>query len=148
VLIVIKIALDRSNAWLVMSNMAVLSVTLWGVAWADIQSFIATYNVRHSYEVTGQGVPIDHFYMSELGPAAIPAIDEFLVSSRFADQPTLTTFSLLRNELTARVVVQDWNGGTAHRMPETWHGWTWREDRLESYLIEHPFAPAAATAID
>lgn len=148
VLIVVKIALNRSNAWLVMSNMAVLSVTLWGVAWADIQSLIATYNVRHSYEVTGEGVPIDHFYMSDLGPEAIPAIDELLVNARFADQSTLTSFSLLRNELTARVVVQDWDSQTARLTPETWHGWTWREDRLEAYLIEHPFAPEAADAID
>ena len=148
VLIVVKIALNRTNAWLVMTNMATLSVTLWGVAWADLQSFIATYNVRHSYEVTGEGVPIDHFYMSDLGPAAIPAIDEFLVNSRFADQSTLTTFSLLRNELTARVVAIDWENRSAHRFPETWHGWTWREDRLEEYLIEHPFAPKTADAID
>ena len=43
--IVAKIALNRSNAWLVMSNMAVLSVALWGVAWVDIRSYIAFYNV-------------------------------------------------------------------------------------------------------
>jgi hypothetical protein len=132
----------------VMSNMAVLSVTMWGVAWADIQSFIATYNVRHSYEMTGKGVPIDHLHMSDLGSAAIPAIDEFLVSAKFADQSTLTTFSLLRSELTARVVAVDWGGRSARRFPETWHGWTWRQDRLETYLIEHPFAPVAADAID
>ena len=42
VLIVARIALGRSNKWLVMSNMA-----LWGVALVDIQSIIAHYNVRH-----------------------------------------------------------------------------------------------------
>jgi hypothetical protein len=148
VLIVAKIALNRTNSWLVMSNMAVLSVVLWGVAWIDFKSFIAFYNVRHSYEVTGKGVSIDQWYMSELGPDAIPAIDEFLTSARFAHQEALTAFSLLRNEMTARVVLVDRLNQSAHPMPETWQGWTWREERLEAYLVAYPFAPDAADAID
>ena len=148
ILIVIKIALNRSNSWLVMSNMAVLSVVLWGVAWTDIRSYIAFYNIRHSFEVTGVGVPLDLYYMRELGPAAVPAIDELLATARHADDAILTTFRLAREELAQSMVDLNPDTGTAQRRPESWHGWTWRSERLEDYIIAHPFAPATADAID
>ena len=148
VLIVVKIALNRSNAWLVMSNMAILSVVLWGVAWTDIRSFIAFYNVRHSYEVTGEGVPLDVYYMSELGPSAVPALDELLATARHADRDRLRSFRLTREELAQKMVDRDPGTGTAERRPESWHGWTWRSERLENYILAHPFAPVAGTAID
>ena len=148
VLIVAKIALNRSNSWLVMSNTAVLSVVLWGVAWTDIRSYIAFYNVRHSFEVTGAGVPLDLYYMGELGPSAVPAIDELLVTARHANEANLKAFRLTREELAQRIVDRNPDTGTAQRRPESWHGWTWRSERLEDYLIAHPFAPATADAID
>ncbi|MEO6012937.1 MAG: DUF4173 domain-containing protein [Devosia sp.] len=147
ILIVIKIALDRSNKWLVMSNMAALSVTLWAVSWIDLQSFIAFYNVRHSREVAGEGVALDQYYTYELGPAAIPALDEFLAKGNFSADPSVeTTFSLIREELADRIIYR--RDGDIHRFALDWRGWTWRNDRLEQYLIDHPFAPDIARAID
>ncbi|MBI4920627.1 MAG: DUF4173 domain-containing protein [Devosia nanyangense] len=148
VLIVVKIALDKSNKWLVTSNMVALSLTLWGVSWLDLQSLIAVYNVRHSYEMRGEGLPLDQYYTSDLGPAAIPALDEFLTSARFASLSSLTTFSLLRGELTDRVLYRDPSGGEVYLFRQSWHGWTWRGDRLNQYLLQHPFAPDTADAID
>jgi hypothetical protein len=145
-LIVAKIALGRSNAWLVMSNMAVLSVTLWGVAWVNIQYHVAFYNVRHSYQVTGEGVPLDEYYLFDLGPSAIPAIDELLATAKYATGGQITALTLQREELAERVVRRD--GDVVQRFGDSWHGWTWRSERLETYLIEHPFAPEAADAID
>jgi hypothetical protein len=46
------------------------------------------------------------------------------------------------------MVDRDTGTGTAQRRPESWHGWTWRSERLENYILAHPFAPAAAIAID
>jgi hypothetical protein len=148
VLIVIKIALDKSNKWLVTSNMIALSLTLWGVSWLDLPSLIAFYNVRHSYEMQGEGVPLDQYYTADLGSAAIPALDEFLTSARFASPSTLTTFSLLRGELTDRVLYRDPSGGEVYLFRQSWHGWTWRGDRLNQYLLQHPFAPDTADAIE
>jgi hypothetical protein len=148
VLIVVKIAHNRSNAWLVVSNLAVLSVTLWGVAWFDMKSYVAFYNVRHSYEVTGEGVPLDQYYLYDLGEAAIPALDELLVTSRHAEPSELTVFRLQREELADRVVLRVWEAGTAQVFGHSWLGWTWRQERLENYLLAQPFAPGAADAID
>lgn len=148
VLIVVKIALNRTNAWLVMSNVAVLSVTLWGVAWVDLQSWIAFYNVRHSYEVTGEGVPLDQYYLYDLGPEAIPAIDELLRTGVHSDPSSLTTFRLQREELADRVVRRDWDAKTVQVFARSWHGWTWRQERLETYLLSQPFAPDTVDGID
>lgn len=148
VLIVARIVLRRSNRWLVMCNLVALSVTLWTVSWVDMQSLIASYNVRHAYEVTGRGVPIDQYYLSEIGPAAIPALDEFLLTARHAGPSTQARFSLMREELAGRLVARDWIARTAQRLPQSWHGWSWREERLTQYLIEHPFAPESVQAIE
>jgi hypothetical protein len=148
VLIVVKIALDRSNRWLVMSNLVALSLTLWTVSWLDLQSTIAFYNVRRSAEVQGRGVGLDQYYTPELGPAAIPALDEFLTTAKFADQSTLTMFRLIRENLADQVLYRDWDNKDVHLFERSWHGWTWRKDRLERYMLEHPFAPRTVDAID
>ncbi|RYE09929.1 MAG: DUF4173 domain-containing protein [Hyphomicrobiales bacterium] len=137
VLIVVKIVMDRTNKWLVVSNLAVLTATLWAVSWVDLQGFIAQYNVRHAYEVTGEGVPLDFYHTADLGAAAVPALDEFLSTARHASDSTLKEFRLLREELASRAVVD-----------EGWRNWSWREDRLRQYLGEHPFAPESGKAID
>lgn len=148
VLILARIALNRSNAWLVMTNMAVLSVVLWGIAWTDIRAYIATYNVQHSFEVTGEGVSLDLYYMRSLGPSAIPAIDQLLSTARHADPAELVAFREAREVLVQKVVNRNPDDGTPERRLESWHGWTWRGERLESYVLAHPFAPKAADAIE
>jgi len=148
VLIVAKIALGRSNKWLVMSNMAVLSLTFWGAALVDIPSIIAHYNVQHSRELAGHGVPLDQYYMSELGPAAIPALDQYLETADFASEDQRASFSALRAELTAQVVHARQGPLDVHRFAQDWREWTWRQDRLANYLLAHPFSPDSARSID
>ncbi len=138
-LIIARIALNRSNKWLVMCNFVALSLTFWVVAVVDIKSAIAFYNVRHAYEVTGRGTPLDMYYMNDLGPDAIPALDEFIETARFAPRETITTFSLTRSELASRV---------ASGAPSDWREWTWRSDRLQNYLLQHPFSPDLTALID
>jgi hypothetical protein len=98
--------------------------------------------------MTGKGVGLDQYYTPDLGPAAIPALDEFLTTAKFADQSTLTTFSLIRENLADLVLYRDFERQDVHLFEKSWHGWTWREDRLERYMLEHPFAPKTADAID
>ena len=136
-LIIARIALDRSNKWLVMCNLVALSLTFWLAAVVDVRSFIAFYNVRHSYEVTGQGTPLDLYYMSDLGPDAIPAIDEYLASAREANRD----MSSLRQELADRVIYANFSTKDVHLFDEEWQEWTWRGDRLQQYLLAHPFSP-------
>lgn len=144
VLIIARIALGKSNRWLVMCNLAALSLTFWVAAVVDVRSAIAFYNVRHSYEVTGQGTPLDLYYMSELGPDAIPALDEYLATARVAN----TEIGILRQELSSRVIHTDPSTGEVRPVDREWQEWTWRADRLQEYLLAHPFSPDVAALIE
>jgi hypothetical protein len=148
VLIVARIVLDQSNKWLVMSNLAVLSVTLWAVALVDIPSIIAHYNVRHSYEVTGHGVPLDRNYLSDLGAAAIPALDEYLATAVHASDEQKAIFGQLRSDFATRLSVNDPSTGAVMLRPLDWREWTWREYRVRSYLAQHPLSADSARSID
>ena len=48
VLIVAKIALERTNRWLVMANLTALMLTLWGVSWLNFPAVISNFNVDHA----------------------------------------------------------------------------------------------------
>jgi Domain of unknown function (DUF4173) len=75
VLIMARIALDRSNRWLVWRNAAALGITLYVCGFVDFSALIADFNVAHSQEMSGTGQPVDIAYLCDLGPAAIPALD-------------------------------------------------------------------------
>ena len=137
VLILIKIALGKSNRWLIGANSVALALTLYGVAWVDFPAVISRFNVEHSYEVTGEGMALDFYYVNELGPGVIPALDQFLATAKYASEDTLKTFRIERNNLSARV------SGT-----HDWQSWTWREARLAAYVEAHPYAPESGRAIN
>jgi len=82
-------------------------------------------------------VPLDLSYMSDLGPAAIPALDDYLASASFASDEQRRSFRLLRSELAERATAAG-----------DWREWTWREDRLVNYLRAHPFSPEPTALIE
>jgi len=75
VLIVARIALNRSNDWLIRANLITLTATLYVCSLVNFAAIIADYNVSHSREAAGKGVWIDMNYLFSLGPQALPAID-------------------------------------------------------------------------
>ena len=50
ILIVARIALDRSNRWLVSANLIALTIVLYSASLVNFDAFIADYNVAHSRE--------------------------------------------------------------------------------------------------
>lgn len=78
ILIVTRIALNRSNRWLVGANLIALTLVLYGASLVNFDAFIADYNLRHSSEMWGKGVKIDANYLFTLGPQALPAIDKVI----------------------------------------------------------------------
>ncbi len=73
-LIIIRIALEKTNHWLINCNMAVLGATLVVCSVLDVGNIIANYNVTHCYEVTGKGARLDALYLGELGTSSLPAL--------------------------------------------------------------------------
>lgn len=72
ILIVTRIALNRSNQWLVGVNLVALAIVLYGCSLVNFNAFIADYNVSHSREASGKGLQIDINYLLTLGPQALP----------------------------------------------------------------------------
>lgn len=88
-LIVGRIALNRSNDWLIRANLVTLTTTLYVCALINFAAIIADYNVSHSREANGKGVSIDMNYLFTLGPQALPAIDRAIALRSF--DPTLVS---------------------------------------------------------
>jgi hypothetical protein len=127
-LILLRILLRRSNAWLIGTNLAMLLATLYFCSLADFSAFIARFNVEHSYELTGQGVPLDLDYLSCLGPSSIPALDLFVASMANSPAQSPNDAILRRNHLAFEFQAK----------PHTWRSWSYRQYRLDTYLDQHP----------
>ena len=124
-LIVARIALGKSNAWLSFANLLALSVTLYACCFINFAALIAHYNVEHSREISGQGVWLDFDYLRGLGPQALPATDEFLARSPGAAvDPAQIRLANDRNRAEEQ-----------HRYEQGyWRAWTFRDWRLRRYL--------------
>jgi uncharacterized protein DUF4153 len=123
VLIVVRIALDRSHRWLIRMNLLALVATLYVCSLINFEAIIANYNVAHSREAGGAGVGIDGAYLASLGPQAIPALAQLAsnpyVAARLAP--------LLEQQV---------------RDMASWRSWSFRGWRLQHYLDTHPLFSA------
>ena len=123
VLILLRIWWKKSNAWLIAGNLVALVIVLYGSAMVDFSALIARFNVEHSREMSGEGLPLDLQYFWHLEPSAIPALDSFIASL----EPFQTKWQLARDiraSLAERVVPPD----------ADWRSWSWRRQRLADYL--------------
>ncbi|MEA1672578.1 DUF4173 domain-containing protein [Nitrospirillum sp. BR 11163] len=131
-LILARMALGRSNRWLVGANLAAAVALLYGAAWVNIPALIATYNVDHCREAAGGGPELDWTYLGRLGPQAIPALDHYIAlplhSGADAGDVSGATVEALRGVLAQRFLSRRTD----------WRGWTLRDQRLKDYLAAHP----------
>jgi hypothetical protein len=130
VLILARIALGRSNSWLVWSNVAAVTLTLYGCSLVDFPALIANFNVAHSREISGTGTPVDVAYLCTLGPTALPALERLARANVGLAPDELTA---CRFRLAAR---------QEERMKD-WRAWTFRGYRLMRFL-DQPNSPLAA----
>lgn len=125
-LIILKIFLRKTNAWLLATNAASLLVLFYAIAITDIPAYIASYNLTHAREVDGNGEPLDIDYLTSLGPTALPAIDAYL-DTPGAEFRDLILFARLKQQ--RRYLLSRFD-----RRPQDLRNWTWRMHRLEKYL--------------
>ncbi|KRQ94776.1 hypothetical protein CQ12_04425 [Bradyrhizobium jicamae] len=123
VLIVARIILNRSNAWLIRANLITLTATLYVCSLINFASIIADYNVSHSREAGGKGVWIDMNYLLSLGPQALPAVDRAIALRGF--DPTLVS--------RRGCLVEQQKKETA-----SWRSWGFRNWRLQRALDAQP----------
>jgi hypothetical protein len=128
VLIVARIALHRTDEWLIRVNLVTLTGTLYICSLVNFAAIIADYNVSHSREASGKGVSIDTHYLTLLGPQALPALDKAF-HLRGVDASLVSH----RNCLVERLR-QDMT---------SWRAWSFRSWRLQRYITaqEKPQVP-------
>ena len=136
VLIGLRIALRRSNRWLVGANLVVATATLWACCFVNVPAVIAEFNTSRQAESR-----LDLCYLVSLGPDAPPAIDRTLRERSYEGATTPRHSGMAR---------RDWlieqrrrlAGEHALRMRD-WQAWTFRGWRLSRYLSkgEPPVPP-------
>ncbi|KUM23720.1 hypothetical protein AU467_07645 [Mesorhizobium loti] len=142
-LIIARIALTKSSEWLLSANLLTLSATLYACSYINFAALIANYNVDHSLEMTGQGVPLDVWYVRSLGASAFPALDRFIDHQG----PTTAADPAFRQLLGVRPVDE----GCYRAVLDHWRAWSFRDWRLLRYLdkrgslanpaVTQPYAP-------
>ncbi|WP_348631738.1 DUF4173 domain-containing protein [Mesorhizobium sp. M1D.F.Ca.ET.234.01.1.1] len=142
-LIIARIALQKSGEWLLSANLLTLSAALYACCFVNFAALIANYNVDHSLEMTGQGVPLDIWYVRSLGAGAFPALDRFI--DRHA--PTNAEDPAFRQLIGIRPVDE----GAYRAVLNHWRAWSFRDWRLLRYLdrrgslanpaVTQPYAP-------
>lgn len=118
-LILLRILLRRSNAWLIATNLTALASTLYVCAFVDIPALVARFNVEHSRELTGTAMPLDIDYLLSLGPSAIPALDTYI-----AALPSDAIESSLRARSVRARLAADFGQAS------NWRAWSYRRHRL------------------
>jgi len=119
VLILARIALQRSNAWLIRLNLIAAISTLYLCSLTNFAAIIADYNVSHSREMTGEGVEVDINYLLSLGPQALPGINR---TAKVREG--IETLVSRRDSLVDRF----------QREAASWRAWGLRDWRLKRYL--------------
>ncbi|QKC87876.1 DUF4173 domain-containing protein [Mesorhizobium sp. NZP2234] len=125
VLIIARIALGKSNEWLLSANLLTLSAMLYACCFINFAAAIANYNVDHSFEMTGQGIPLDAWYLRSLGPGAFAALDRF-----FDHQGKTPAAGAVRELEGLRTSDEDWY----RTVQQNWRAWSFRDWRLLRYL--------------
>jgi hypothetical protein len=117
ILICVRLWRRKSGPWLINSNLAAALIALSACSAADLGAVAASYNVRHSREVGGRGVPLDLCYLNTLGASALLPLVELEsrpIGPRFRDR-----VSWSRNLIMDRLGTRQGD----------WHGWTFRGAR-------------------
>jgi hypothetical protein len=127
-LILLRILFDKSNEWLIATNLLVLIGVLYISALIDFQALIARFNVEHSFEMTNQGMPLDTQYLLSLGPSALPALDHYIATLTVGETAKMHEAGVIRDILAREIDLRS----------HDWRSWTFRTAATKRYLSENP----------
>ncbi len=125
-LIVMRIALQQSNEWLVAANGIALVAVCYACALMNFTAFVANFNTERWL----MGERFDAGYFQELGPQAIPALDVAIAKQRLTmdGEPwRLRQLEEIRRDRIDRLEEQ----------MRDWRGWGYRDARLQTYLATY-----------
>lgn len=121
--IVLRLMLNRTNAWLVRVNMLTAMAVLYVFCFIDVGGAIARFNVEYSREGTERGFALDLDYLEEIGPPALPALEAYRKSAKDSGREGYLLF-IWAGRLETRLVRR-----LADRQSD-WRAYTFRNYRL------------------
>jgi hypothetical protein len=100
VTILVRIWQKRDNKWLMSVNWVVVVAVFLFSSLFDFDHYIAQYNVEHSYEMSGEGQPLDLKYLKTFGPGALPAVEHAYANrDRFFRNKSHSKLETIRDDL-------------------------------------------------
>jgi hypothetical protein len=117
ILVCVRLWRRKSAPWLINANLAAALIALSACSAVDLGAVAASWNIRHSREVGGRGVPLDLCYLATLGPSALLPLVE--LESRPIGPRFRGRVSWSRNLIMDRLGTRQGD----------WHGWTFRGAR-------------------
>ncbi|SFJ97313.1 protein of unknown function [Pseudovibrio ascidiaceicola] len=125
--IIVKLAQNRDNSWLLKVNILTAVGVLYIISLSNTAGFIAHYNVNHA-----QNKRFDTWYLINLGPQAIPAIDAEI--RKDLENDSLRTTQEILELSKARFSLAN----RSLREIENWRLWSLRNQLLVNYLRSNP----------
>ena len=123
--ILLRMALGKTNGWLVRVNLLTAMAILYSLCFVDVGGAIARFNVEHSRAVSPGSYSLDLDYLEEIGPAAIPALNWYLQTTETDwDGAKWSSPQTLRTGLA-------WRLSQRHL---DWRAWSFRSYRLALYI--------------
>ncbi|MBZ6079163.1 DUF4153 domain-containing protein [Microvirga puerhi] len=122
ILIIVRIALRRSNLWLVRANLLTVAVTLYACSFMDFSAIAANYNLSSRRETLVSALAPDLGYVRQLGPHAIPALDRYIARHGVSASSDLVRW-------------RNWAASDLLRRLDDWRAWSLRDWRLKRYLV-------------
>ena len=120
ILIVVQILRRKSNKWLLNANVAASVAVIYAICFLNFPYIVASYNVTHCHETSGEGPALDLEYLFSLGAQAMPAYDAFRRVQ--GEKDVESQWSTRRSE-------------AAETLPElSWRNWSFRGWAAEALL--------------
>jgi hypothetical protein len=120
--LVIKIAQNRSNSWLISTNLITVIIVLYACCFVNFPHIIAAYNLKERLVVTESRTKFDLTYLSSLGPEVIPAM-ETCANQQNPKCRWLPSETFLSDAKAAH-----------QRLMTNWRAWTYRHWRLQQHF--------------
>lgn len=124
--IAVRVARRKSIGWLLNVNGCSIVAVLLVVALVNVPARISWFNVKHSKEYTGDGVPLDIGYLIKLGPDALPSLIGY--TERATDK---TNDYYVKNGINN--LVRKFNHSS-----NNWRGWNLSRHRIAKLINDLP----------
>lgn len=129
ILIIARVARNRSNLWLINTNFIALITTLYMCSFVNFGGVIAEYNVSHSEQMGGSTIPLDYYTVNFDNIETLPALIKLNRNGKLSDvivyaDSEKDRYKNSEERLREKLKIQQKN----------WRSWTFRNYRIQNQI--------------